>query len=101
MLRFGQAAEIFTWGINFLLLAISGVFNPISALPPVLQPLARILPTTYVFAAARTVLEGEPVPWDDLAKGLAGAVVAIVLAYYFVVRMLATFRRQGFVTRYS
>ncbi len=44
MLRFGQSAEIFTWGINFLLLAVSGVFNPISALPAALQPLARILP---------------------------------------------------------
>ena len=33
MLRFGQAAEIFTWGLNFLLLALSGVFNPVEALP--------------------------------------------------------------------
>jgi ABC-2 type transport system permease protein len=101
MLRFGQAAEIFTWGINFLLLAISGVFNPTTALPGGLQPLARVLPTTYVFAAARTVLDGGAVPWTDLARGFAGAVVAIALAYLFVVRMLATFRRQGFVTRYS
>ena len=101
MLRFGQAAEIFTWGINFLLLAISGVFNPTSALPGPLQPLARVLPTTYVFDAARTVLDGGAVPWTDLGRGFAGAAVAIALAYLFVVRMLATFRRQGYVTRYS
>jgi ABC-2 type transport system permease protein len=101
MLRFGQAAEIFTWGINFLLLAVSGVFNPTTALPGALQPLARLLPTTYVFAAARTVLDGGAVPWADLGRGFAGAAVAIALAYLFVVRMLATFRRQGFVTRYS
>lgn len=101
MLRYGNAAEIFTWGINFLLLAISGVFNPISALPGVLQPLARILPTTYVFAGARTVLDGGDVPWGDLARAFLGACVAIALAYLFVVQMLATFRRRGFVTRYS
>ena len=101
MLRFGQAAEIFSWGINFLLLAVSGVFNPTSALPGAVQPLARVLPTTYVFGAARHVLDGGAVPWDDLGRGFAGAVVAIALAYLFVVRMLATFRRQGFVTRYS
>jgi ABC-2 type transport system permease protein len=101
MLRFGQAAEIFTWGINFLLLAISGVFNPTSALPGPLQPLSRVLPTTYVFGAARRVLDGGDVPWADLGRGLVGAVVAIALAYAFVVRMLATFRKQGFVTRYS
>jgi ABC-2 type transport system permease protein len=101
MLRFGQSAEIFTWGINFLLLAVSGVFNPISALPAALQPLARILPTTYAFSAARTVLDGDPVPWDVLLKGLVGAVIAVALAFWFVVSMLNTFRRRGFVTRFS
>jgi ABC-2 type transport system permease protein len=101
MLRFGQSAEIFTWGINFLLLAISGVFNPISALPAVLQTLARILPTTYAFSAARLVLDGEPVPWDILAKGLVGAAVCVALAFWFVVAMLNTFRRRGYVTRFS
>ena len=53
MLRFGQAAEIFTWGLNFLLLALSGVFNEVEALPAVLQPIASVLPTTYAFEAAR------------------------------------------------
>ena len=53
MLRFGQAAEIFTWGINFLLLALSGVFNPVEALPDAIEPIARLLPTTYAFEAAR------------------------------------------------
>lgn len=101
ILRYGQAAEIFTWGMNFLLLAVSGVFNPVSALPAVVQPLARVLPTTYVFSATRTVLDGGEVPWGDLAKGMVGALVAIALSFVFVVQMLATFRRRGFVTRYS
>lgn len=101
MLRWGQAAEIFTWGINFLLLALSGVFNPVSALPAGLESLARVLPSTYAFGAARQVLDGGAVPWGDLVRALAGSVVAIALAYAFVVHMLATFRRRGFVTRYS
>ena len=101
MLRFGQAAEIFTWGINFLLLAVSGVFNPVEALPGPLQPLARVLPTTHVFDAARHVVAGEPVPWAQLAEGSIGAVIAVALGFTFVVRMLGTFRRRGFVTRFS
>jgi ABC-2 type transport system permease protein len=101
MLRFGQAAEIFTWGINFLLLAVSGVFNPVGALPGGLQPIARLLPTTHVFEAARQVVAGQPVPWDELAAGAAGSVVAVALGFWFVVRMLGTFRRRGFVTRFS
>ena len=103
MLRFGQSAEIFTWGSNFLLLALSGVFNPISALPAIVQPIARVLPTTYAFDASHQALDptGGPVPWDDVARGYLGAFVALALGYWFVVRMLATFRNRGYVTRFS
>lgn len=101
MLRFGQAAEIFTWGLNFLLLALSGVFNPVSALPAAIEPIARVLPTTYVFAAAREVLDGQPVDTGLLWRGAVGAVVAVAASFWFVVHMLGTFRRRGFVTRFS
>ena len=33
MLRYGQSAEILAWGINFLVMALSGVFNPVDAIP--------------------------------------------------------------------
>lgn len=101
MLRFGQAAEIFTWGLNFLLLALSGVFNPVEALPGVIQPVARVLPTTYVFAAARQVLDGEGLDAGLAWRGLVGAVVVVALSFWFVVHMLSTFRRRGYVTRFS
>jgi ABC-2 type transport system permease protein len=101
MLRFGQAAEIFTWGINFLLLALSGVFNPVEALPALVEPVARVLPTTYVFEAAREVLDGEGLDGGLLWRGALGAVVAVAAAFWFVVHMLSTFRRRGFVTRFS
>ncbi len=42
-----------------------------------------------------------PVPWDDLPRGSSGAVIAVALAFWFVVSMLNTFRRRGFVTRFS
>lgn len=101
MLRFGQSAEVFTWGTNFLLLALSGVFNPVSALPGPVQPVARALPTTYAFGAARRVLDGEAIAWDDLGRGLLGAVVAVGAAYWFIQLMLSTFRRRGYITRFS
>lgn len=101
MLRFGQAAEIFTWGLNFLLLALSGVFNPVEALPGVIEPVARVLPTTYVFAAAREVLDGQGVDAGLLWRGMVGAVAAVAASFWFVVHMLATFRRRGYITRFS
>lgn len=101
MLRFGQAAEIFTWGLNFLLLAVSGVFNEVEALPGAVQPIARVLPTTYVFQAARDVLDGAALDPGLLWRGALGAVVAVAASFWFVVHMLSTFRRRGFVTRFS
>jgi ABC-2 type transport system permease protein len=101
VLRFGQGAEILIWGTNFILMALSGVFNPITALPGPLQPVARLLPSTHAFTALRAVLAGEPLPRDEIVAGLAGAVVFVVVGFAFSWWMLRIFRRRGFVTRFS
>jgi ABC-2 type transport system permease protein len=101
MLRFGPSAEILTYGLIFVTMAVSGVFNPVEALPGAMQPLGRVLPTTHAFAALRTVQDGGPTPWGELIIGVVGAVVASILGLVFVVRMLRVFRDRGFVTRFS
>lgn len=101
LLRFGQSAEIIAWASTFLILSVSGVFNPVGSLPGVVQPLAQVLPTTYAFSAARGLLDGDPMPWGDLAVAGGGALVLLVLSMAFVTRMLAKFRHRGYVTRYS
>lgn len=101
VLRFGQSAEVLAWGILFVVMPLSGVFYPVDALPGVLQPIAMVLPTTHAFAAARAVLDGEPLPWDQLAYALLGTVVLAAAGLAFIARMLSTFRRRGYVTRFS
>jgi ABC-2 type transport system permease protein len=101
MLRYGQSAEILAWGINFLVMALSGVFNPVESIPGVLQPLSRVLPTTHAFNALRDMLDGKPLPLDEIAVGLVSAVACAGAAMWFATRMLRTFRRRGFVTRFS
>ena len=101
LLRYGQSAEIFTWATSFLVLALSGVFNPIRAIPGPLQPVSRLLPTTYAFEAGRALLDGDAMPWGDLARAGFGGLAMLVIAAVFLARTLATFRRRGYVTRYS
>lgn len=101
VLRFGQSAEILIWGFNYALMAFSGVFFPADALPDGVQALASILPTTKAFSALRTVLAGNPLPWDTLAASLAGSLVFFFGAAAFATWLLRVFRRRGFVTRYS
>ena len=101
VLRFGQGAEILTWGTNFILMALSGVFNPVEALPGALQPVARVLPSTHAFNALRTVMGGDPLPVDEIVIGLVGGAGFVVGGFAFSWWMLRIFRRRGFVTRFS
>jgi ABC-2 type transport system permease protein len=101
VLRFGPSAEILTWGLNYVALALSGVFNPVDALPGALQPIARLFPSTRAFSEARNALDGHPLDWGNVGLGVFGALVAAGLALWFVTTMLKVFRRRGYVTRFS
>lgn len=101
LLRYGDGAEILAWGILFIVIALSGAFYPAEALPGVLQPVARVLPSTHAFDAARDLLAGEAVPWRRLGLSALGLVVVIPLSVGYALRMLKVFRLRGFVTRYS
>jgi ABC-2 type transport system permease protein len=100
VLRFGSGAEALAWGVMFVVMPLSGVFYPVSALPEVLQPIALALPTTHAFAALRELVDGKGIDWAQLAIAAASAAVLLVLSLMFLVRMLSLFRRRGYITRY-
>lgn len=101
VLRFGSGAEALAWGVMFVLMPLSGVFYPVESLPAVLQPIAVTLPTTHAFAVLRGLVDGEGVDVARLALAAGGAVVLLAVSGAFLTRMLALFRRRGFVTRYT
>ncbi|MBI2167929.1 MAG: ABC transporter permease [Actinobacteria bacterium] len=101
VLRYGPSADILAWGLLFLVMPLSGVFYPTEALPGVLQPVARLLPTTHLFQAARDVLDGRPLPWGEIGYGAAATVVVVAAGLAFVLHMLRVFRQRGYVTRFS
>jgi ABC-2 type transport system permease protein len=71
--RFAQpiAAAVF-----YPMIALSGLFYPVAALPPALRSLARVLPLTYAVSLLRGILTGEP--WSAHLTDLAG--LAVVFA---------------------
>lgn len=101
VLRFGTGAEALAWGILFVVMPLSGVFYPVEALPAFLRPVSLLLPTTHAFAAARAVLDGDGTPWMRLGVAGLTTLLAVGAALVFLRAMLATFRRRGYVTRYS
>ncbi|WP_053698719.1 ABC transporter permease [Streptomyces sp. NRRL F-5755] len=101
VLRYGSGAEALVWGGLSVVMPLSGVFYPVSTLPAPLRPVAEALPTTHVFAAGRALAGDGPTPWHELAVAALGTAALLVLALFFLGRMLASFRRRGLVTRYS
>jgi ABC-2 type transport system permease protein len=99
--RFGSGAEALAWGILFAVMPLSGVFYPVDALPEVLRPIAMVLPTTHAFVAMRAVLDGNALPWQEIGIAALSAAVLSAGALVFVARMLALFRRRGYISRYS
>jgi ABC-2 type transport system permease protein len=100
ILRVGQGAEILAWGAIALIMPLSGIFYPVSALPGALQPVAQALPTTHVFEAARGVLAGEGLSWSEVGIAAAESAVLVAGAIWFLVTMLATFRKRGYISRH-
>ncbi|HEX9258652.1 MAG TPA: ABC transporter permease [Acidimicrobiales bacterium] len=101
ILRLGQSAEILAWGMNYVLMALSGVFAPIDALPGPIQPIARALPSSHAFTALREVLSGNPLPGDEIARGFVTGMLWLVGGVAFTAWMMHSFRKKGLVTRFS
>jgi ABC-2 type transport system permease protein len=100
ILRVGQGAEILAWGLLAMVLPLSGAFYPVTDLPGPLQPVARVLPTTRLFAAGRTVLAGHPLPWGDVGIAVVGTVILAGASVAWLMRSLAVFRARGFISRH-
>jgi ABC-2 type transport system permease protein len=101
VLRFGSGAEALAWGVMFILLPLSGVFYPVDSLPTVLQPIAALLPTTHAFEALRDLVDHKGINWVQIGIAAVGAVVMVLLALAYLVRMLKLFRKRGYITRYT
>jgi len=95
ILRHGMGAESLAWSIVFALAPLSCVYYPVTILPVWLQPLAWLLPSTYVFEGMRSVLFSGDFRADYLleAAGLDLAYVGLGAAGFFLAFRDA--RRRG------
>jgi ABC-2 type transport system permease protein len=100
-LQYGDSAEVFSWGTLVLLMPLSGFFYPVESLPPVLQPIAEVIPLTQVFDAVQTGLATGEVAWGSLAWAAGGTLVLLGLATWFLDWQLRRFRKLGWVTRFT
>jgi ABC-2 type transport system permease protein len=101
VLRFGAGAEALAWGVMFVLMPLSGVFNPVESLPALLQPIAQLMPTTHAFEALRGLVDGRGLDWGEVGLAAAGSFVMLALSLWYLTGMLRRFRQRGYITRYT
>ena len=66
-----------------MLLFLSPVFYPVSAVPAGLTLLYRYNPLGAVIEAARAAMSGRPVPWAACSAALAAGIAAAILGHAF------------------
>ncbi len=114
LMLFGLALGVFTSGLIFryttriqglawsfagLLLPVSCVFYPLSALPPPLRAVAWMLPTTHSFEGMRQVLAGGGLPAARIWWGLGLDALYFALAAAFFGWMFESSRRRGLLVK--
>lgn len=66
-----------------MLLFLSPVFYPVSAVPEALRPFYQYNPLGTVIEAARTAIVGQPIEWNAWGMALVVSLVAATLGYAF------------------
>lgn len=95
IMRLGLSAETFAWAGIFILLPVSGVYYPISALPTWLQYVAWCIPTAYVFEGMRTILTQQIVRWDLMLIAFGLAALYLAIGFRIFLLFFNSSRRKG------
>lgn len=101
MLRYGPASEWFVWPIPAFVSPFACVLYPLSTLPHWMQWIAHVLPPSYVFEGMRSIVHGGAVDGGAFAAGMLLAVLYIVGACLFFLRVYRHAVNTGLIARYS
>jgi len=101
VLRLGPAAEWLIWPVPAMVSPFAGVFYPLATMPAWMQAVARAIPASYVFEGMRAIVSGGSVSAAPLAAGAVLAILYVLLAGWFFLRVYRRAVRTGLIARYS
>ncbi len=91
IISFGTRIQMLAWAGVYVLAPFSGIYYPISTLPEWAQLVARFVPTSYVFAAMREVLNTGNFKAESLLISFGLNLVYLLIA---VVVFVALFNKR-------
>jgi ABC-2 type transport system permease protein len=95
ILRNGMGAENLAWSIMFLFMPLTCVYYPVTTLPVWLQPVAWLLPPTYVFEGMRALLIEKVFRPELMIDALALNAVLFAGGVFAFLKLLQSARRHG------
>jgi ABC-2 type transport system permease protein len=95
ILRNGMGAENLAWSVMFLLMPLACVYYPVATLPDWLQPVAWLLPPTYVFEGMRTLVIDKVFRPDLMIDALALNAILFAAGVFGFLQLLQSARRRG------
>jgi ABC-2 type transport system permease protein len=95
VLRNGLGAENLAWSIMFLFLPLTCVYYPVTILPAWLQPVAWLLPPTYVFEGMRALLIQKTFRLDLMLDALALNAVFFAAGVFAFLKLLQSARQHA------
>jgi ABC-2 type transport system permease protein len=95
ILRNGMGAENLAWSIMFLFMPLTCVYYPVTTLPVWLQPVAWLLPPTYVFEGMRALLIQNVFRADLMLYALALNGIFFAAGVFGFLKLLQSARRHG------
>src|SRR5215472_4670543 len=94
-LRNGMGAENLAWSIMFVFMPLTCVYYPVTTLPGWLQPIAWLLPPTYVFEGMRALVIDKTFRPDLMIAALALNVILFAAGAFGFLKLLQGARRHG------
>src|SRR3989344_6415844 len=87
IIRFGTRIQVFAWSLIVLFQPVSAVFYPVSVLPPFLQKIAWLLPTSHIFEGMREVLKSGRMPAEQIVLAFILNAIYLLIAVWFLAVM--------------
>lgn len=100
ILRFGKKIQILGWAFVSVLYPFSAVFYPVSTLPDWAQGVSRLIPISYVFEGARSIIEHGTLDVNMIYIGIALNVIYIILSLFFLRSSFKSVLKKGLIKVY-
>jgi ABC-2 type transport system permease protein len=97
--RYTTRIQSFAWSVTGLVMPVSCVFYPLSALPRPMRLVALSFPTTYAFEGMRQIIAGGKLSVAHLAAAVALDAAYLGIAIVLFVRLFRAARARGLLVK--